>query len=501
MPEDAIIVVTSPPKTFEFGIDCMSYDTGEEFRGIHALTEAWLILNYKLHCEYKYVGVSVIPSGLHFVYHSTGMGSRQGFFVHAKKNDILVTSWDPSNEEISITPLISDAAVENLRNGVRRGDLNKNLGPYPLAQHSNWVNLSNMITEAVLVRADVPVGTLVFPGDVEDDAHLHSKDGAIKPYFPGLARVARFTSLDELGSLFTKGMAGVAASEISRMHLDKSAFVSSLVKDNYEGSYEALLGELQLSFVLFMMIFSYPALEHWKRIVNILCQCDDLMINKPTLYAAFLRILYEQLSYSPEDFFHTELSHENFLRPAMTSLFQLLNSDGLPSTLHEHRRRLLMFMRKKFNLFEENAGEEYFNRDAIPVNCLKRGSTMAPSADELYNVVDEDRPVVVCIDEMGDVSAESIQSNSNTLVNTVMIDPKDIEKERFGWRYPALYECVLSGEDMTMAAVRLIESSHADVEDGTSKMSAVKVDRVALLEANLFIENEVPRFVNYAISS
>ncbi|CAM9524789.1 unnamed protein product, partial [Ectocarpus fasciculatus] len=340
------MVVTSPPKSIEFGIDCMSYDTGPEFRG-----------------------VSVIPNGLHFVYHSTGMGARQGFFIKASKNDIIVTSWDPGNEEIVITPLLNEAQLENLRNGVRRGDLNSNLGPYPLAQHGNWINLSNMITEAVLERADVSVGTLVYPGDVDDDAHLTAANsGAVKPYFPGLARIARFVPLKELEDDFTKNISAspdVTAEELSRFQMDRSSFLAMAVSAHYNGSLEALLGELQLSFVLFMMIYSYPALEHWKRLVYILCQCEGMMMTKPSFYSKFLRILYEQLGYSPEDFFHTELSHENFLRPAMTSLFQLLNTAGLPSTLEEHRRRLLMFMRKKFNLFDENAGEDYFKYDDV----------------------------------------------------------------------------------------------------------------------------------------
>lgn len=447
-----------------------------------------------------FLGVSVIPNGLHFVYHSTGMGARQGFFINANKNDIIVTSWDPSSEEISIVPLLSEAAIANLKNGIHRGDLNKNLGPYPLAQHSNWVNLTNMITGTVLDRADVPIGTLVYPGDVDDDAHLSTRVGVMKPYFPGLARVPRFTPVRQMEVVFSKdivAMSDVSLDEISRLHMDKSSFVASLVTNHFCNSYEDLLGELQLSFMLFMMIYSYPALEHWKLLINILCQCEKLMLSKPAIYAKFLRILYEQLSYSPDDFFHTELSQENFLRPAMTSLFQMLNADGLHTTLQEHRRRLLTFVRKKFSLFEENAGELYFNSENVPLHRYNNASSMAPSADELYNLVDEDRPVIVHLDDEAGLDLENEFppfSFSSASVGPD-IDPKDFEKEKFGWRYPGLYNYKETTEDMTMAAVRLIELSH---RDESSEINIV--DTMALYEAKLFIENEVPLFGSSAVN-
>jgi hypothetical protein len=40
--DDAILVVTAPPPSFDFGIDCMNYDTGPEFRGI-----LWIIILMK----------------------------------------------------------------------------------------------------------------------------------------------------------------------------------------------------------------------------------------------------------------------------------------------------------------------------------------------------------------------------------------------------------------------------------------------------------------------
>ena len=74
---NAIYVVTDAPSGLEFGIDCITYETGPKFSGL-----------------------SAIPAGFHFIYYSTGMGSRQGYFVKAVKEEVYIHSWDSKNEEI-----------------------------------------------------------------------------------------------------------------------------------------------------------------------------------------------------------------------------------------------------------------------------------------------------------------------------------------------------------------------------------------------------------------
>lgn len=53
MSQTCTIIITDPPTGLEIGIDCMHYETGPKFRGFQQ-----------------------VPEGLHFIYHSTGMGAR-----------------------------------------------------------------------------------------------------------------------------------------------------------------------------------------------------------------------------------------------------------------------------------------------------------------------------------------------------------------------------------------------------------------------------------------
>ena len=59
-----------------------------------------------------------------------------------------------------------------------------------------------------------------------------------------------------------------SASERTTYSLEKSPLIEKLVMEEYGGGYEDLLGELQLSFIMFLLLFSYPALEHWKCMVS-----------------------------------------------------------------------------------------------------------------------------------------------------------------------------------------------------------------------------------------
>ena len=145
MNEGAYLVINDAPEGLDFGIDVMNYGIGP-----------------------KFLGVSQIPAGLHFVYHSCGMGSKQGFFEWFHKDDLLIRSWDPKNEEISLKPLLSDGSVSALEQSVRHGRVLDRMGPYPHEHRHTWTNLSNMITLDVLQRADVAPGVLVYAGDASD---------------------------------------------------------------------------------------------------------------------------------------------------------------------------------------------------------------------------------------------------------------------------------------------------------------------------------------------
>jgi A1 cistron-splicing factor AAR2 len=281
-----VLYITDPPPTLDFGIDCMHYETGAKFRG-----------------------VSMVPKGLHFVYHSTGMGSRQGFFLYFEKDAIVVKSWDTKNEDISAQLLLPEAALQSLLYSINSGQEDHYLGPYPLQQHSSWVNLSNFMTVSTLQRAGLDFHTPIYPGDAEDiPVELLSEQNkqAVTSYFPDQARVAQFCDIKLLELNLRKTVtsstsldASAKALELSQLYLDNSTLLENVVSQYFDSSWEELLAEVQLSFMLFMLIFSFPALQQWKALVNLICKSERVLLSQPNFTSCFIRLFYEQLQYSP----------------------------------------------------------------------------------------------------------------------------------------------------------------------------------------------------------
>ena len=368
----AVLYICDAPPNLDFGIDCMNYETGPNFRGL-----------------------SMIPPGLHFVYFSTGLGSRQGFFVFCEERDFIVRSWDTANEEITPSNSLSEASMASLTQSLERGELNHQLGPYPFPQHRAWLSLSSHISATVLERADCSSGSNIIPGAAEDmealqPASSSSRGGAphqlpptssaVKLYFPGLARVARFADMAAAEAHLREEThkSPDRARLLTSLYRDKSHLSRHVVRTCFGDSLAELLGETQLAFVLFLLVFSHPALVYWKAAVHLVCSSESLLKQQPTFSAAFVKSLHAQLNFSPEDFFEIELSRENFLRPSLSALFAALSGADVPDPLPECSRRLLKFVKKKFDLYDGQAPAAW-----------------ADHADEAFNLVDEDMPVVV----------------------------------------------------------------------------------------------------------
>ena len=84
-----------------------------------------------------------------------------------------------------------------------------------------------------------------------------------------------------------------------------------------------MLGELQLSFLLFLLISSLAAFKQWQALTAALCKSETLIESNAALYKAYIRVLHAQLKLVPEDFFAVELSRENFLVQSLSAMFQV----------------------------------------------------------------------------------------------------------------------------------------------------------------------------------
>ena len=120
---------------------------------------------------------------------------------------------------------------------------------------------------------------------------------------------------------------GISGAELTRLAMRPELRLQRLLSDEYAGSWNALLGELQPSFLLLLYVSSLAALDQWKSMVALLCAsipaCDALR-------ARVLSVLKAQLDH-PKDFFTDILSATNFLQDALASAFEVDHENEAPA--------------------------------------------------------------------------------------------------------------------------------------------------------------------------
>ena len=319
------------PSGVEFGIDLRSYTVGPRFGGVKMVPTA---------------------GSLHLV--TCGSELEQcGVFLQFEPASTCAARWDVASESLRL--LAAGPEMTRLQEAVQRMEFDGKLGPYPLATEGQWRELSCYISEPVLHRAGVPLGTFIMPGGIDDDEPNPSSADSVQPYFDGLPRVANYVTLDPRRHPRGRQLTGAA---LSAWHLDKSEWLGDLLRAEYSPNEEApselaenaLLGELQLAFLLFLRLSSLRSLEHWKRAVHFLCGCERALLDRPRLFCRFLALLRAQLALAPADFFEDELSADNFLRCALAELLERTEGQSLAPTLVGELRQLWRFLETQFGL-------------------------------------------------------------------------------------------------------------------------------------------------------
>jgi len=105
-----------------------------------------------------------------------------------------------------------------------------------------------------------------------------------------------------------------------------------------ELSERELLGELQFSFVAFLIGQDQAAFEAWKELCILLCSCVSGLESRHALFEAWAAlVLPAQLAELPRDFFVDPISGDNFLAPALQRLFDAVEERDLASGDSEAR--------------------------------------------------------------------------------------------------------------------------------------------------------------------
>ena len=141
---------------------------------------------------------------------------------------------------------------------------------------------------------------------------------------------------------------GATPGEVTKYNMDATFCLSHLLDTSFKGSDTMVLGEIQFAFVAFLVGQVYEGFEQWKRLVALLCSCDDALAKHPDLYDQFITVLHYHLAEVPEDFFVDIVSKDNFLTTNLQVLFSNLADSDAPLGLKNKARRFQRHLTKKF---------------------------------------------------------------------------------------------------------------------------------------------------------
>lgn len=319
--EGATFVFLDVPMGTEFGIDMKSWNTGDKFKG-----------------------VKMIPPGLHYVYYSAvnkdgDCAPRVGFVYDFKKSEMVVRKWDHKSEDIS-TEEPSEEDVSRIKANLL--NLDQYLGPYPFDVWKRWKKLTNKVTDELAMKLVPQSGQIRAALELVSKEFTSSRDGAPaakqRRYRPTTVEEKEEDLLPQLKPLpgtelrFTKlpdryFPEGATPAEITHHSLDHS-YTLDLVLQNYTNPVD-LVGEMQFTFVCFLVGHSLEAFEHWKKLVSLLCSCDSAVSKRREVYDEFLTAVEAQLLEIPQDFLVDIVASNNFVYHSLRVLFRNIQMNDL----------------------------------------------------------------------------------------------------------------------------------------------------------------------------
>ncbi|XP_026477981.1 protein AAR2 homolog [Ctenocephalides felis] len=353
--EGASLVLFNVPSGTEFGIDMKSWNTGDQFKGI-----------------------KMIPPGLHYVFYSsvsesTGdTGHRVGFLHDFKSKEMVIKFWDNELEELTDKSL-SDEEINRIKNNLL--ELDRYLGPYPFEIYDMWKDLTDNLTSEQAINLSPSCGY------IKSALELQSCNDNDRPKGAQNTRSHRKLNWDisdeegflpnlhplpgtapRLSTLPPRCPENAKPEEITKYFLDSTHSLELLLR-SYDRPTD-VIGELQFSFVIFLIGHSVEGFHHWKKLLNILCTSELALKLHTSMYLQFLKTLHTHILQVPNEFLIDIVDGNNFLYVKSRQLFKNIYSSGL-TVLIKRVDKMMEDFTEKFTWNFEDLLEE--DQEDLPV--------------------------------------------------------------------------------------------------------------------------------------
>uniref|UniRef100_A0A914H0E4 Protein AAR2 homolog n=1 Tax=Globodera rostochiensis TaxID=31243 RepID=A0A914H0E4_GLORO len=335
-----VLVLKDFPVGCEFGIDYRSWVVGPNF-----------------------LGMKMIPPGVHFVYFSVPGAPRIAFFHCFQEKEVVLRRWDKQSEDLVPDYKSDEVELGRLRANLK--NIDRHLGVYPFSDYRDWLSLSSYITPKIVRRLSPSnaLGRISSQNEmVTHEAELEKRMG--DPL--GLSIVdrehrGRIRFTDEYGlPLMSEGEEAqlhftqipqitLAETNLRRAGIDSSdRFLRCL--SSVGGDYREVLGEFQFAFIIFLIGQVYEGFDQWKRWIHLVCSCTTALQSQAQFFNELFAVFHFQMKMVPDDFFVDVLARNNFLSSTLSLFFA--NIEDTPSvdpSLKAKGTKFRALLEKRFN--------------------------------------------------------------------------------------------------------------------------------------------------------
>lgn len=475
-----------------------------------------------------------------------------GYFVELSDHDSLLSKlndedsvscrnfireYDPYTEEVS-AKTVDRLTIENLLKYVSSNQVDSHrLVPYQsmISSTKTWTNLTSYITPNLLTERRICIGEKIVPGAADDDDSVFVQLGSTQlkqqtevvdgksVQFPPIPIFLHSIGtdkrrLDHVGTKrFMKHLQNVERTALFMDPRPATALLEKVLEKIYKGtgtitdSEQLLLGDLQLSFCLFIYLHCYPSLIHWRDLIAMLCLVElEGIKSRVALFIRILLVLTNQvqtLSATEHNEFWLEDQTENncvlesFQILCDTLSIELGNKDchntlemsTLLTTFTSFQHELKI----RFPLqFEKKTEEDAIDDKHMDIeNGKRKGSSIYQNLlfgnDEDFDGNEhEDGPVIVPYDEVEDILQRISSSKSKNRAEKQSIDCSESKKlhsteqtnEFYRNQYPLLFASMdgTDGhEDVVMTCARALDQKNdvSLVREAASYLETVESKR------------------------
>lgn len=287
LPPLTTVVCLNIPEGWLFGVDLQFFQTTPQFYGIKA-----------------------IPDGIHVVHWGANQESvRSGHFFAANDQSVVIVRWNSEREEMEIGEEdIGELNVSATKS--RIGEYYRFMIQYPesdiwreLVSKIKQTNIDDSLAKVVNSTSTSKEENEILKQSIHESANTRAVNSGTKVEDDKIVKslidqpdAIKFLEID-LKKSFKPSELG---SDRTQHMLDKTWYLNNIVLE--QQSFDYLLGELQLGFLLMLVLANFSGAQQWLKIVELLTHCDKDIEGIPSRYRVFINIVTTQLENCPLEY-------------------------------------------------------------------------------------------------------------------------------------------------------------------------------------------------------